>query len=195
MPAAVPQIYETELWWKEAPAGVRLVVVPARSLESATILDNPLEALSELQLEQLSDPITASMLPLAVASILKVADDPSAAVEHFNLARDYLQAFAVDHSELLAFAEYVSYADIVPFESSPLSPDSLGKILTAGSGAGIGAGVAIMVAGGPTPLLFVTVPAGMIVCGAAMGVSEALQKGLRYRILKLMGVPSGQPAA
>jgi hypothetical protein len=195
MSIPVSQIYETELWWREAQTGVRLVVVPARSLETATILNNPWDVLAELQLEQLSDPISASTLPLAVASVLKEADNPPAAAQHFNLARAHLEAFATDHSGLLEFAEYVSYADVVPFESSPLSPDSLGKILTAGSGAGIGAGVALMVAGGPTPLLFVTVPAGMIVCGAAMGVSEALQKGLRYKILKLMGVPTEQPTA
>ncbi len=194
MSIPVSQIYETEVWWRQAQTGVRMVVVPARSLESATILSNPWDALSELQLEQVSDPISASTLPLAVASVLKEADNPSAAAEHFNLARAHLEAFTADHAGLLEFAEYVSYADVVPFESSPLSPDSLGKILTAGSGAGIGAGVAIMVAGGPTPLLFITVPAGMIVCGAAMGVSEALQKGLRYKILKLMGVPDAQPA-
>ncbi len=194
MAVEVSQIYETELWQRELATGVRLVVVPARSFEASSILGSPENVASALELEPLSDLISVSALPLAIASVMKEEDNPSEAAQQFQLAKEHPPAFAEDHAELLAFAEYVCYASIVPFESSPLSGDSLGKILTSGSGAGIGAGVAIMVAGGPTPLLFFTVPAGMILCGAAAGVSEGLQKGLRHKILKLMGVASEQPA-
>jgi len=38
------------------------------------------------------------------------------------------------------------------------------------------------------PLLLLTIPTGIIVCGAARGVSQALEIGLRSKLLGLMGV-------
>jgi len=39
------------------------------------------------------------------------------------------------------------------------------------------------------PILLVTVPTGIIVCGGAMGIADGLRAGLRCWILKLMRVP------
>jgi hypothetical protein len=83
-----------------------------------------------------------------------------------------------------AFAQYLAYAPVVPFESSPLSPKSLSDLATAGGG--IGGALGAYLTG--DPLLLVTIPAGIIVCGAARGVSQALEIGLRSKILGLMGV-------
>ena len=38
------------------------------------------------------------------------------------------------------------------------------------------------------PILLVVVPAGIIICGAATGIAQALQIGLRTHILRLMGI-------
>jgi hypothetical protein len=60
------------------------------------------------------------------------------------------------------------------------------------SGMGIGAYVGF-VAAGSGPLLLITVPAGMIICGAAAGIGKAIEDGLYQRILKMMGVTAKVP--
>jgi hypothetical protein len=42
--------------------------------------------------------------------------------------------------------------------------------------------------GGASPLLFLTVPGGMIVGGAAWGVATALERGLHDKVLRWLGV-------
>jgi hypothetical protein len=86
-----------------------------------------------------------------------------------------------------AFATYVTNSRVVPFERSPISMESIVQIVKASGGAGIGATVGLL-AGGGTPLMLVTVPAGIILCGAATGIASALEEGLRLRVLGLMGV-------
>lgn len=73
----------------------------------------------------------------------------------------------------------------VPFEQSPIALDSLSQLLTTATGAGIGAYAGFVLAG-PTPLLLIAIPAGMILCGAAKGVADALEKGLRERLLRFL---------
>lgn len=82
------------------------------------------------------------------------------------------------------FAEYLTFAPVVPIERSPLEGLSLDQIVQTG-GTGVGAYIGIVVAGA-TPLLFITVPAGMIICGAAAGVGMGLFKGLSDRISQLI---------
>jgi hypothetical protein len=191
----VVQLYETEIRDPDNEIGVRFATVPARSLAEPDACADPYRAMELLELEQLSSPLSSSLLPYAIASILQRENDPSGAVEHLGLALTHREQFTQDHPELLAFAEYVTYANIIPVEHSPLGADSLGSILASGSGAGIGAAVGVMVAGGPTPLLFVTVPLGMILCGSAKGIGEGLGEGFRHKIRKIMGVPTESVAA
>jgi hypothetical protein len=73
---------------------------------------------------------------------------------------------------------------LVPFESSPLSAKALSDLAAAGGG--IGAAVGAYATG--DPLLLLAVPAGIVVCGAAHGLSEALRIGLRAKLLTLIGV-------
>lgn len=188
--SAVPQIYETELHDRETNLSVRFVTVPARSMAEGEILRQPPEAVMEvLELQPLGEPLHASDMAYAMAALLEKSTESNVAFEFFDLVRRNSDAFAHDHPELLAFAEHVTFRSVIPFEHSPLGPDALGSILASGSGIGIGAGVGFMVAGGPTPLLLITVPAGMIICGSAKGVAEGLSEGLRYRIRRLMGLP------
>jgi hypothetical protein len=86
------------------------------------------------------------------------------------------------------FAEYVAFAPVVAAEGSPLDAQSLAEIATKGVGAGMGSFVAFA-AFGSTPLLFVAAPVGIVLCGAALGVAEALRVGLGRRLLRLLGVP------
>jgi hypothetical protein len=80
------------------------------------------------------------------------------------------------------FAQHLTYARVVPFESSPLDAKSLSELITGG-----GASAALAYITGH-PLLALVVPGGIIVCGAARGIAEALRIGLRSKLLGLMGV-------
>jgi hypothetical protein len=87
---------------------------------------------------------------------------------------------------LYRFSEYLSYAEIVPFQASPLDLHSLAGIATL-SPVGIGATIAFAVFGlGASPLLLIAVPAGMIVCGAAAGIAQGLNEGLRHKMLSFL---------
>jgi hypothetical protein len=91
--------------------------------------------------------------------------------------------------DLSPFAQYLVYAPLVPFESSPLTAKALSDLAAAGGG--IGAAVGAYATG--DPLLLLAVPAGIVVCGAAHGLADALRIGLRAKLLQLMGV--ADPAA
>jgi hypothetical protein len=186
----VVQLYETEIRERSNEIGVRFATVPARSLAEPVACADPQRAMQLLEFEPLSSPLSSSVLPYAIASILQRDNDPGGAGELLGLALTYREEFTQDHPELLAFAEYVTYANVIPVEHSALGADSLGSILASGSGAGIGAAVGVMVAGGPTPLLLVTVPLGVILCGSAKGIGEGLGEGFRHKIRKIMGVPT-----
>lgn len=91
------------------------------------------------------------------------------------------------------FAQYLVYSPAVPFEASPLEGKSLAELMAPTGG--IGAVVAAYAF--QEPLILIAVPAGMVICGAARGVAEALHIGLRARLLSWMGIPeppSGEPS-
>jgi hypothetical protein len=87
-----------------------------------------------------------------------------------------------------AFAEQLVDAPVIPIEESPLSGASLAQLMSrAPDAAGALLGIAV---GHDHPLLLViTVPAGIVIVGAATGVAQALNTGLRAKILGWMGVP------
>jgi hypothetical protein len=87
----------------------------------------------------------------------------------------------------------VTFGDVVPVELSPLGAESLAGVLTKAGGGAVGLVVGVASSGG-TPLLLLTVPAGMILCGAAAGIASALEQGLRRALLRKLGVEEGQGA-
>jgi hypothetical protein len=90
------------------------------------------------------------------------------------------------------FAEYLTFARVVPFEQPSLSADSLGNILTAQTHGE--AGYMYHEATG-TPLLAVVIPAGMVICGSAPGMIRALESGLRQRLMDFVKSRSGENQA
>jgi hypothetical protein len=81
------------------------------------------------------------------------------------------------------FAEYLTFARVVPFEQPSLSADSLGNILTA---QGHGEAGYMYHEDTRTPVLAVSIPAAMVICGSAPGMIRALDSGLRERLLELV---------
>ena len=87
------------------------------------------------------------------------------------------------------FAEYLTFARVVPFEQPSLSADSLGNILTA---QGYGEAGYMYHEATKTPLLAVAIPLGMVICGSAPGMIRALESGLRQRLVELVKSRSGE---
>jgi hypothetical protein len=72
----------------------------------------------------------------------------------------------------------------IVIEQSPPELASLAGLLKQGGGVAVGAFVGLHAASGP--MLLVTVPAGIIIVGAAAGLGSALEAGLRDLLLKFM---------
>lgn len=83
------------------------------------------------------------------------------------------------------FAQYLTFAPIVPFEQSPLGAQSIAEAVTKAGGMGT-AGVAVGVFATTEPSLLITVPAGIIVCKAASHVGDGVGIGLRTQIVRLL---------
>jgi hypothetical protein len=86
------------------------------------------------------------------------------------------------------FAEYLTFARVVPFEWSSFSFDSLGNILTA---QGHGEAGYMYHEDSNTPVLGVAIPQGILICGSTLKLVRALDAGLRARILELVKARSG----
>jgi hypothetical protein len=87
------------------------------------------------------------------------------------------------------FAEYLAFEAVIPFESSPLGAKALATLVGATSTAGAALGYSAT----GHPMMLVTVPAGIVVAGAAIGVgagaAAGLAEGIRHQLCRLMGVP------
>jgi hypothetical protein len=185
----VAQIYETTIADTTSDLAAHIVTVPARSLGGSSYLfegsDWPLEMLGLLRIAD----VPFGGVARSLAACL-VSDD----VEEF--LRRFEQGFeeVTRHSSTqlpkpFMFAEYLTFARVVPFEQPSLSADSLGNILTAqGHGE---AGYMYHEETG-TPLLAVAIPAGMMICGSAPGMIRALESGLRQRLMELVKSRSGE---
>ena len=185
----VAQIHETTIADITSDLSAHFVTVPARSLGGSSYLfqgsDWPLETLGLLRIAD----VPFGGVARSLAACL-VSDD----VEEF--LRKFDQGFAQEtqHSSTqlpkpFVFAEYLTFARVIPFEQPSLCADSLGNILTAQ-----GRGEAGYMYHEETriPLLAVAIPAGMVICGSAPGMIRALESGLRQRLVELVKSRSGK---
>jgi hypothetical protein len=179
---ALAQVFSTTLSDRAGGAQLGFITVPSRSW------DNPP-----------SPPLAESVVRSLELSNVRSIQSEFEIVELFHRALsaeyDYFDAAhgtpgpAAASRLLNQFVEQAVFTDVVPFEESPLELTSIAALIKQATGVGLGAYVGFLVAGGPTPLLFLTIPAGMVIMGTASGVAKALEVGLNYRLLRLMGVP------
>ena len=185
----VAQIYETTIADTASDLSAHFVTVPARSLGGGSYLyqgsDWPLESLGLLRIAD----VPFGGVARSLAACL-VSDD----VEEF--LRRFEQGFEEEtrHSSVqlpkpFVFAEYLTFARVIPFEQPLLSADSLGNILTA---QGRGEAGYMYHEETRTPVLAVAIPSGMVICGSAPGMIRALESGLRQRLLGLVKSRSGK---
>ncbi|CEP35285.1 MULTISPECIES: hypothetical protein [unclassified Halomonas] len=176
----VKQTYETEVSFSEG-LGIRAITIPARNfnIENFTTLDQVGERLGIRLLEE----VELDWIQRAIATLLLAENQED--LEGWKSDRSYLLGKFTHGPEVYKFAEYVSMAAVFPFENSPLTAESIGSLLTKAGGCGAGTYIGFAVAG-TTPLLFIAVPTGMIICGAAAGIAQGLEEGLRERISKFI---------
>jgi hypothetical protein len=179
----VAQIYETTIADSASDLSAHFVTVPARSLGGGSYLfrgsDGPLETLGLLRIADV--PFGGVARSLAACLVSEDAEE---------FQRRFHQGFEEEtsHSSTrlpasFVFAEYLTFARVIPFEQPALSADSLGNILTAQVHGE--AGYMYHEATG-TPLLAVAIPPGMVICGSAPGMVLALESGLRQRLVELV---------
>jgi hypothetical protein len=185
----VAQIYETTIADTTSDLTAHIVTVPARSLGGSSYLfegsDWPLEMLGLLRIADV--PFGGVARSLAACLVCD-------SVEEF--LRRFQQGFEeeTEHSSThlpkpFVFAEYLTFARVLPFEQPSLSAESLGNILTA-QGRGEAGYMYHEVTG--IPLLAVAIPSGMVICGSAPGMIRALESGLRQRLVELVKSRSGE---
>lgn len=94
------------------------------------------------------------------------------------------EARTADRAELQSNLAQALDQPLVVVERSPPTAESVMGLLSRGSGVALGAYLGFAAAQDVSPLLlFASVPGGMLVCGTAAGIADALQRGLRHRVL------------
>jgi hypothetical protein len=178
---SVSQIYETTITDSESNLSAHFVVVPARSLGGDSYLfrgaNGPFETLG---LNSLADVPAGGVVRSLAACLVSEDVDEFLRRFHEGFAQEIEHA-NTDLPAAFAFAEYLTFARVIPFEWSTFSADSLGNVLTA-QGYGQAAYASYEAAG--APVLAVAIPAGVLICGSTHKVEDALGSGLRQRILE-----------
>ena len=185
----VVQIYETTIADTTSNLSAHFVTVPARSLGGSSYLyegsDWPLETLGLLRIAD----VPFGGVARSLAACL-VSDDVETFVRKFHQGfEEETSHSSVQLPEPFMFAEYLTFARVIPSEQPSLSADSLGNILTAQV-----QGEAGYMYHEETriPLLAIAIPSDMVLCGSAPGMIRALESGLRQRLMELVKSRSGE---
>ena len=185
----VAQIHETTIADITSDLSAHFVTVPARSLGGGSYLfqgsDWPLETLGLLRIAD----VPFGGVARSLAACL-VSDDVEEFLRKFDQGfEEETQHSSTQLPKPFVFAEYLTFARVIPFEQPSLSADSLGNILTA---QGRGEAGYMYHEESRIPLLAVAIPAGMVICGSAPGMIRALESGLRQRLMELVKSRSGK---
>jgi hypothetical protein len=189
---SVSQIYETTITDSESNLSAHFVIVPSRSLGGRSYLfretNGPLLTLGLLSLADV--PLGGVVRSLAACLSSEDVDE---------FLRRFHEGFKEEISKPswetpapFAFAEYLTFARVIPFEWSAFSADSLGNILTA---QGYGEAAYVYYEGTEVPMLVIAIPAGILICGSATKMEDALGAGLRQRILEFVKNSSGEDSS
>ncbi|GAC1464484.1 MAG: hypothetical protein NVSMB70_10510 [Chamaesiphon sp.] len=176
----IVQFYETAVADRSRGYAVQFLTVPRRTypeISEAFIREH-------LGFDNFLEIPVLSALPYAIALLLH-EQNTEAVLNTFQYGPrlDY-------PPDLIEFTEYVAYAKVIPFEASPLGSESLATIAATASPLAIGAFLGFT-AVGAGPLLFLAVPAGIIICYVAQGVGE----GVRERVQDFLKIPRRQDSA
>ncbi len=166
-------------------------VVVSNSGEFAELIFVPARSLSDFDERRQREPIPARELRLQLLSrmdptqlkdviSLMLSTPYSIGAYPENPQTGHLGKVSDEHRE---FAEQLCNQPLVPYEESPLQVKSLATIATSPVAAGTFIGIAVA---GLTPLLYISVPAGIVVCYVADGIGKGLRQGLKNRLYKML---------
>lgn len=182
------QMYETTIMADTSEHAAHLVVLSSRYVSEYDANTHISSLLLDLGMRKITE-VSASNLSRCLAILLSGAvltdEFEKLLISASSGQIEVREGMTVVAASDLRFAEIVVFDDVVPIEQSPLKAEALVTLVTKATGAGLGA-FAGFVAFGDSPLLLITVPAGMIICGAAKGIADALESGLRDRLFELL---------
>jgi hypothetical protein len=194
-------IYESTVVDADTGVALQLLSLPSRSILPRSVLATPEVVMEMLKIEPLSAIRTRSELDEAVSYLVEYAETP---VEISKRALPpTLQPWdnetpvtligeppSVDRATV---NELVREA-IVPTEQSPLQGTPLSELVGHASAGSVGAVLGYQAAP-HSPLLLITVPAGIVLVGAAKGLGAGLNAGLRGLVERqLLGVKKQKKA-
>lgn len=176
------QTFETTVSDDNGTLALAFLVVPLRSMNVHNPSAKPQDVHSALRLKA-ADRVTPASLPIALASLLVAEKGKHNGLEIFRQAESEAPPPQVREMVTVAlpFAERVCSLELVPFSESPLQAVALSKLLEKG-GTAVGVWAGWVLAAGHPPLLLLTLPAGIIICGAAEGVALGLKDFFRKRV-------------
>lgn len=177
------QFYETEIHNRDTGDAFTFITVPTRSLPGREVPNA--EAVAEtlrIEVPRVPQPAEPWALPFLVDALMGRPLDYPWILEPGGRQEGQTPS---------PFAQYVTYSAVIPFEESPLDNKSLAGLLAGTTGS---TAIVVGFAAGH-PIMLLVVPAGIILCGAATGIAQALQIGLRTHLLRFMGVEDegGEP--
>jgi hypothetical protein len=178
------QIYETTISDAAGRLVMTCLVLPARSLVVNDRPAKPEQVRQALDLKELKR-VSPSALPYALGSLLAANEENQALQVYQTLLESPMQkAQEVLGPDILSFSESACFEELIPFENSPLEPAALASLVKKASTTALGAYIGF-VAVGPSPLLFISVPAGIIICGAAGGAGAGLKTLMEEGVRKI----------
>lgn len=176
------QLYETSILDKSSDLSAHFVVIPASALPDGAYLPDLLPE-EELGLFDIAD-VPLGGVVRSLTELLR-AENVEQFSEIFRTSSEReLTHRATQRAEYFAFAEYLTFARVIPTEDSSLVSDSLGNIMTKQL-----YGTAQFVyfeEAEDVPIMYVGTAEEILMCASVPGMTRALQAGLRDRLLRLM---------
>jgi hypothetical protein len=193
------QLYQTTISARAHGYAFRFLTVPSKSLTGAIQHDDPparivlKEALgiADLQLVQ------PSRLSYAIAGMLLADEHPEEVEEaQARAVSDRIlqqttapEKMIVPSADMFEFAEQLAFTRVIPFEESPLALVSLAEKAASIARGPIPSSAFIgVLAAGMTPILLITVPAGVILCGTPAAFARAIDGQMPNILQHLCGV-------
>lgn len=177
------QIYETTVFDPETRLYASFITVPARSFSSVELLNDIQKVAADLRLQLIAS-VPAFALHDAFKEIFQ-RNGVGFAEDRTNV-KSSIASGAVDE-----FIDYLSYADYVPYEGSPLETIALATLLARTArkspGAAVGAFIGYEIAGDPHSLMIiVTTGAGLIIGGATDTIQRVFNDQGRKLLERLL---------
>ena len=189
------QAYETTVADRTHAWMARFVIIPERAFPNGVTPTNEDSLRRFFSFATLQHLPAASALPRALAVLVAYDETEHFPVPAAGSPTVSLPPASVVEPSLFQFAEELSFAEVVPFESSPLSLQALASItLKAAKGGAVTLGaVTAIVAIGQTPFLLIAVPAGIVLCGSAISFGKWFDQHRNDIFSKVFGITPRQP--